>query len=89
MLYERARRLMTSPKLKSFKLDDEPAARQQAYGKNPFGQGLLVARRLVEAGVPFVEVRRGGWDMHNSLFSLGSSRPPPRSTAVWPRCWVT
>ena len=69
VLYERARRLMTSPKLKSFKLDDEPAARQQAYGKNPFGQGLLVARRLVEAGVPFVEVRRGGWDMHNSLFS--------------------
>ena len=69
VLYERARRLMTSPKLKSFKLDGEPAARQQAYGKNPFGQGLLVARRLVEAGVPFVEVRRGGWDMHNSLFT--------------------
>ncbi len=69
VLYERARRLMTSPKLKSFKLDGEPAGRQQAYGKNPFGQGLLVARRLVEAGVPFVEVRRGGWDMHNSLFT--------------------
>ena len=69
VLYERARRLMTSPKLKSFKLDGEPAARQQAYGKNQFGQGLLVARRLVEAGVPFVEVRRGGWDMHNSLFT--------------------
>ena len=69
VLYERARRLMTSPKLKAFKLNDEPAARQQAYGKNQFGQGLLVARRLVEAGVPFVEVRRGGWDMHNSLFT--------------------
>jgi hypothetical protein len=69
VLYERARRLMTSPKLKSFKLNGEPAARQQAYGKNRFGQGLLVARRLVEAGVPFVEVRRGGWDMHNSLFT--------------------
>ena len=69
VLYERARRLMTSPKLKSFKLVGEPAARQQAYGKNRFGQGLLVARRLVEAGVPFVEVRRGGWDMHNSLFT--------------------
>ena len=69
VLYERARRLMTSPKLKSFKLDSEPDARQQAYGKNAFGQGLLVARRLVESGVPFVEVRKGGWDMHNRLFT--------------------
>ena len=69
VLYERARRLMTSPKLKSFKLDGEPAARQQAYGKNRFGQGLLVARRLIESGVPFVEVSKGGWDMHNRLFT--------------------
>lgn len=68
VLYERARRLMASPKLKSFQLDDEPATQQQAYGKSRFGQGLLVARRLIESGVPFVEVRHGGWDMHNSLF---------------------
>ncbi len=68
VLYERARRLMASPKLKSFRLDDEPASQQQAYGKSRFGQGLLVARRLIESGVPFVEVRHGGWDMHNSLF---------------------
>ncbi len=69
VLYERARRMMTSPRLKAFKLDTEPAARQQSYGKNRFGQGLLVARRLVESGVPFVEVNKGGWDMHNSLFT--------------------
>ena len=69
VLYERARRLMTSPKLKSFKLDSEPDAKQQAYGKNRFGQGLLVARRLIESGVPFVEVSKGGWDMHNRLFT--------------------
>ncbi len=69
VLYERARRLMTSPKLSAFKLDTEPDSRQKTYGKNPFGQGLLVARRLVESGVPFVEVRKGGWDMHNSLFT--------------------
>ena len=69
VLYERARRLMTSPKLKAFKLDSEPDTRQQAYGKNRLGQGLLVARRLVESGGPFVEVRKGGGDMHNSLFT--------------------
>ncbi len=69
VLYERARRLMLSPKLQSFKLDTEPEARQLAYGKNRFGQGLLVARRLIESGVPFVEVSKGGWDMHNRLFT--------------------
>ena len=68
-LYERARSLMTSPRLKAFKLDDEPAAVKERYGaKSQLGQGLLVARRLVEVGVPFVEVRRGGWDMHSRLF---------------------
>lgn len=67
-LYAKAARLMNSPRLKSFQLDDEPAAMKAAYGSSPFRQGLLVARRLVEAGVPFVEVRKGGWDMHNSIF---------------------
>ena len=68
-LYKRANAMMTSPRLKSFTLDDEPAKMKAAYGKSQLGQGLLVARRLVQAGVPFVEVRKGGWDMHNRLFT--------------------
>lgn len=67
-LYKRAHNLMMSPRLKAFTLDDEPQKSKAAYGKSQLGQGLLVARRLVEAGVPFVEVRKGGWDMHNRLF---------------------
>lgn len=67
-LYEKATKLMRSPRLKAFQLDDEPANVKDAYGANAFGQGVLVARRLVDAGVPFVEVRSGGWDMHNNLF---------------------
>ena len=77
-LYKRAHNLMTSPRLKAFTLDDEPQKSKNAYGKSQLGQGLLVARRLVEAGVPFVEVRKGGWDMHNRLFD----RIKPAATDV-------
>ena len=42
---------------------------QDAYGRNNFGKGLLMARRLVETGVPFVEVNLGGWDLHNNVFT--------------------
>ncbi len=67
-LYERANRLMSSPRLKSFELAGENDKTFEAYGKSNFGKGCLVARRLVESGVPFVEVVRGGWDMHNNLY---------------------
>lgn len=67
-LYERANRLMSSPRLKSFELTGENDKTFEAYGKSSFGKGCLVARRLVESGVPFVEVVRGGWDMHNNLY---------------------
>jgi uncharacterized protein (DUF1501 family) len=67
-LYAQGTRMMLSPKLKAFQLEDEPAKMRDAYGKSAFGQGLLVARRLVEAGVPFVEVHRGGWDNHTEVF---------------------
>ncbi|HXT58314.1 MAG TPA: DUF1501 domain-containing protein [Pirellulales bacterium] len=67
-LYAQGARMMLSPKLKAFQLDDEPAKTRDEYGRSGFGQGLLVARRLVEAGVPFVEVHRGGWDNHVSVF---------------------
>ena len=54
--YVRAVKMMRSSAAKAFDLDQEPAAVQDAYGRNPFGQGCLLARRLVERGVPFVEV---------------------------------
>ena len=54
--YQRAVRLMRSAAAKAFELEEEPAAVRDAYGRTPFGQGCLLARRLVERGVPFVEV---------------------------------
>jgi hypothetical protein len=61
---KRAVRLMHSKTTKAFELGEEPARSREAYGNSRFGQGCLLARRLVEAGVPFVEVSLGGWDTH-------------------------
>ena len=74
--YLRAVKMMRSPAAKAFELDEEPAAVRDAYGRNPFGQGCLLARRLVERGVPFVEVTLSsadgrnmlGWDTHAQNF---------------------
>jgi hypothetical protein len=71
--YERAARLMHPTAGKAFDLDTEPAKLRDAYGRNRFGQGCLLARRLVERGVPFVEVSLGGdngvgWDTHQNNF---------------------
>ena len=65
--YLRAVKMMRSPAAKAFDLDEESAAVRDAYGRNPFGQGCLLARRLVERGVPFVEVTLSGVDGRNSL----------------------
>jgi uncharacterized protein (DUF1501 family) len=62
--YERAARLMRSPAAKAFDLDQEKAGVRDAYGRNLFGQGCLLARRLVERQVPFIEVTLNGWDTH-------------------------
>jgi hypothetical protein len=71
--YERAIKLMRSKAAKVFDLDEEPAEVREAYGRTRFGQGCLLARRLVERGVPFVEVTLGGvnsigWDTHTGNF---------------------
>ncbi len=73
--YERAVRLMRSPAAKAFNLDEEPDALRDAYGRSGFGQGCMLARRLVERGVPFVEVTLSGaegdalgWDTHQGNF---------------------
>jgi hypothetical protein len=71
--YERAARLMRTSAGRAFDLDEEPAKLRDAYGRNRFGQGCLLARRLVERGVPFIEVSLGGgndrnWDTHVNNF---------------------
>jgi hypothetical protein len=67
--YDRALRLMRSQASRAFNLDEEPAKLRDAYGRNQFGQGCLLARRLVERGVPFIEVTLGGWDTHQDNFN--------------------
>jgi uncharacterized protein DUF1501 len=66
--YDRAVRLMQSVGARAFTLSEEPARIREAYGRNLFGQGCLLARRLVERGVPFIEVNLGGWDTHQNNF---------------------
>jgi uncharacterized protein (DUF1501 family) len=60
--------LMTSAQMEAFKVTKEPKEVQDRYGTDPFARGCLMARRLVEAGVPFVEVDFGGWDNHANIF---------------------
>jgi hypothetical protein len=66
--YQRAVTLMRSKEAKAFDLSQETAAARAAYGGSQFGDGCLLARRLVETGVPFVEVFHGGWDTHANNF---------------------
>lgn len=60
--------LMRSPALKAFELKGEDSKTVARYGDTPFGRGALLARRLVETGVRFVQVNRGGFDTHNNNF---------------------
>lgn len=65
--YESTLRLMKGKDLECFDLDKESAQLRDKYGRNKFGQGCLLARRLVEGGVRYVEVESGGWDMHKDI----------------------
>jgi hypothetical protein len=76
-LYGQTARMVLSPRTQAFRLDGEPEKTRDFYGRSAFGQGCLMARRLVEAGVTFVEVQSGGWDTHgNELASLKKLIPP-------------
>ncbi len=83
-LYAQTARLVLSPRTAAFRLDQEPRSVRDFYGASSFGQGCLMARRLVEAGVPFVEVQSSGWDTHaNELPGLQKLIPPvDRGTAA-------
>ena len=66
-LYKQTAGMVLSPRMKAFELDGEPSPLRDAYGRTNFGQGCLLARRLVESGVTFVEVRSNGWDTHQNV----------------------
>jgi len=69
--------LMTSKQMDAFKVEQETSQMRERYGNSNFGRGCLMARRLVEAGVPFVEVDFGGWDTHSNNFdTLQNNRLP-------------
>jgi hypothetical protein len=84
--YQRAVRLMRDSAARAFDLSGEKAELRDRYGRNRFGQGCLLARRLVERGVPFVEVTLGGWDTHDNNFaqvkSLCQALDPAWSTLM-------
>jgi hypothetical protein len=91
--YQRAVTMMRSRATKAFNLDEEPKALRDRYGRNLFGQGCLLARRLIEQGVPFVEVSLAtianltlGWDTHINNFDgvrkLSETLDPAWSTLM-------
>lgn len=67
-LYREAIGLLRSKDLVAFDITKEPQATRKAYGDSKFGRGALLARRLVENGVRYVEVELGGWDNHYELW---------------------
>ncbi|MFO0809174.1 MAG: DUF1501 domain-containing protein [Gemmataceae bacterium] len=75
--YTQAYDLMSSREAQAaFDLTREPERIRDAYGRTPFGQRALLARRLVEAGVPFVTLYEGGWDHHKDIFNALAKRLP-------------
>jgi hypothetical protein len=76
--YDRAYELITSSGAKkAFDLTGESPATRELYGQTTYGQGALLARRLVEAGARFITVSRGGWDTHQNNFQTLSTRLLP------------
>jgi uncharacterized protein (DUF1501 family) len=68
-VYAKADTLMHSPRIAAFDLEQEPSALRDSYGRGAFGQGVLMARRLIETGVKVVEVQLNGWDTHQDNFT--------------------
>lgn len=73
-LYQKASNLVLSPRADVFDLSNEPAELAGQYGETDFGRGCMLARRLVEAGVSFIEVRSNGWDTHQDNFATISNK---------------
>jgi hypothetical protein len=76
--YQAAYSLVSSPEAReAFNLAAEPEAMRTEYGKGEAGQRMLMARRLVEAGVRFVSMTYGGWDMHSKIQDGIAKQLPP------------
>ncbi|NIP93538.1 MAG: DUF1501 domain-containing protein, partial [Akkermansiaceae bacterium] len=75
-VFEEAVKLMKSEDLEAFDLREEPRKVHEAYGDDRFAKGVLLARRLVERGVRFVDVEYGGFDWHNDNFSQAEQKLP-------------
>jgi hypothetical protein len=78
----KTRMLLTSQQMAAFKVESEPTEVKERYGNSGFGRGCLMARRLVEAGVPFIEVDMGGWDLHQNCFTSLDTKLPELDTAM-------
>ena len=85
-IYDKSAKLVLSPMTKTFDLSLETAETKERYGNSEFGKGCLRARRLIEAGVTFVEVRLGSWDTHKDVFDgvkgLASKCDPALSALI-------
>jgi hypothetical protein len=81
--YDQAYDLVTSSEAqKALDVHNEPDKVRDAYGRNAFGQRALLARRLVEAGVPFITLYDGGWDHHSDIFPGLAKRLPPFESTI-------
>jgi uncharacterized protein (DUF1501 family) len=84
--YRKAQKMIDTEAKGAFRLDEEKAALRDAYGRTRFGQGCLLARRLVERGVSFVEVTLDGWDTHgdnfNAVKTLSETLDPAFATLI-------
>jgi len=81
-MYKDAVRLLGSVDLEAFDIDKESEKTRARYGDSTFGQGCLLARRLVEAGVRCVEVEYGKWDMHREIFEELPETAGPLDTGM-------
>jgi hypothetical protein len=84
---QRAASMLTSGRVaRAFEMDREPASVRDRYGRHAFGQSLLLARRLIQAGVPVVQANMGrvqNWDSHDNIFpTLKSRLLPPLDRGV-------
>ena len=76
-------KILRSEQMEAFKVSKEPTEILERYGNTGFGRGCLMARRLVEQGVPFVEVDLGGWDNHADIFrTLSDNKLPELDKAM-------
>ncbi|MCZ2340561.1 MAG: DUF1501 domain-containing protein [Bacteroidales bacterium] len=81
--YEQAHMLMRSREAQeAFDIGRESDKVRETYGRNSFGQRLLLARRLVQAGVPFITINDGGWDHHRGIFGTLKKRLPDWDNSV-------